>query len=143
MSLNIRIQGQKFTISSFMKLLKRFLFYGIGLIIGSIFVYFIWEKKDVHFDYGPNARVLKTIRTDVRLFSDDAKESMRVIELDSVDIATILLDGDVDFGESSPRTKPCKTYVIHGNPKDKEITLIVKKCDTISTIDKILLEVNN
>lgn len=123
-----------------MQLFKRFLFYGIGLIIGSIFVYFIWEKKDVHFDYGPNARVLKNIRTDVQLFSDEAKESMITIGLDSLDIATILQNGDVDFGESSPRTKPCKTYVIHGNPKEKEITLIVKKCDTISTIDEILLK---
>ena len=122
-----------------MKLFKRFLFYGVGLIIGSIFVYFIWEKKNVQFDYGPNARVLKNIRTDVRLFSEDAKESMISIGLDSLDIATILQNGDVDFKESSPRAEPCKTYVIHGNPKEKNITLIVKKCDTISTIDKILL----
>ena len=137
--MDIRIQGLKFTISNFMKLFKRFLFYGIGLIIGSIFVYFIWEKKDVQFDYGPNARVLKTIRTDVRLFSDEAKESMKAIGLDSVDIAVILQDGDVDFGESKPREEPCKKYVIHGNPKEKDITLIIKKCDTISTIDKVLL----
>ncbi|PCI09844.1 MAG: hypothetical protein COB73_04525 [Flavobacteriaceae bacterium] len=122
-----------------MKLLKRFLFFGTGLLIGSVFVYFIWEKKDVHFDYGPNARVLKNIRTDVQFFSDDAKESMITIGLDSVDIAMILQDGDVDFGESSPRAEPCKTYVINGNPKEKNITLIVKKCDTISTIDKVLL----
>ncbi|MFK5878093.1 MAG: DUF4258 domain-containing protein [Flavobacteriaceae bacterium] len=122
-----------------MELLKRFLFYGIGLVIGSIFVYFIWEEKDVQFEYGPNARVLKKIRTDVRLFSNDAKESMIAFGLDSIDIATILEDGDVDFGESSPRAEPCKTFVIHGTPKDKNITLVVKKCDTISTIDKILL----
>ena len=122
-----------------MKLLKRFIFYGIGLIIGSIFVYFIWEKKDVQFDYGPNARVLKNIRTDVRLFSDNAKESMNTIGLDSVDIAEVLQNGDVDFKESSPRTKPCKIYVIHGNPREKNITLTIKKCDTISTIDKIVL----
>ena len=122
-----------------MKLFKRFLFYGVGLIIGSIFVYFIWEKKDVHFDYGPNARVLKNIRTDVRLFSDEAKESMINIGLDSVDIALILQDGDVDFGESKPREEPCKTYVIHGISEEKDITLIVKKCDTTSTIDKVVL----
>ena len=64
---------------------------------------------------------------------------MNTIGLDSVDIAEVLQNGDVDFKESSPRTKPCKIYVIHGNPREKNITLTIKKCDTISTIDKIVL----
>jgi len=122
-----------------MKLFKRFFYYGIGLIIGSVFVYFIWEKKNVQFDYGPNARVLKTIRTDVRLFSKNALQSMTTLNIDSTDIETILEEGDVDFKKSSPRAEPCKIYVIDGNPKERNITLIVKKCDTVSTIDKIMI----
>lgn len=122
-----------------MKLAKRFAFYGLGLVMGSIFVYFVWGKKSASFDYLPNARVLKNIRTDVRLFSDDATQSMLTIGLDSVDIADILQNGNVDFKKSSPREKPCKIYYVDGNPKEKDITLIIKKCDTISTIDKVIL----
>ena len=118
--------------------MHRFIYFGIGLLVGSIFVYFIWQEKDTSFDYLPNARALKSIRIHTKLYSDDAKESMKTIGLDSLDIADILQNGNIDFGESDPRAKPCKTYVIKGNPREKEITLVVKKCDTISTIDKIL-----
>ncbi|MCF6296570.1 MAG: DUF4258 domain-containing protein [Flavobacteriaceae bacterium] len=122
-----------------MNLIKRFIYYGIGLLLGSIFVYFIWEKKNVQFDYMPNARVLKTIRTDTRLFSDNATESMINIGIDTLDISDILKYGDVDFKKSSPRKKPCKIFVIDGNPKEKDITIVIKKCDSISTIDKVIL----
>ena len=47
-----------------MKLVHRFVYYGFGLLIGSIFVYFIWGKKNVSFNYFPNARVLKDIKND-------------------------------------------------------------------------------
>ncbi|OIQ37869.1 MAG: hypothetical protein BM563_07400 [Bacteroidetes bacterium MedPE-SWsnd-G1] len=123
-----------------MKFIHRFGYYLGGLLIGSIFVYFIWGKKKVQFDYLPNARVLKDIRTDVRVFSENASNSMNTIGLDSTDIASILESGEVDFKKSEPRNEPCKKYVIDGITKEKNITLIVKKCDTISTINEILLK---
>ncbi len=125
-----------------MKLLKRFFYFGMGLFVGSIFVWFIWEKKDVQFDYMPNARVLKNIRTDVRLFSNEATNNMTTIGLDSIDISSILKNGNVDFGESSPREKPCKIYVVNGKTKKKNIKLTIIKCDTVSTIDKVNLKSN-
>ena len=45
-----------------MNLLKRFGYYFIGLALGSIVVLFIWKGKDVSFEYGMDARTLKTIR---------------------------------------------------------------------------------
>ena len=123
-----------------MKFIHRFAYYLVGVTVGGIFVFFIWEKKKVQFDYLPNARVLKDIRNDTHQFSEEVKNKMKSLELDSADIAQILEFGDVDFGESKPREKPCKTYVIHGKPKEKEITLVVKKCDSISTFEKIGLK---
>ena len=122
-----------------MKLLQRFAYYGIGLLLGSIFVYFIWGKKGASFDYLPNARVLKNIRTDTRLFSDNATENMQTIGIDTADISAMLKYGDVDFKKSDQRGKPCKTFVINGEPKEKNITIVIKKCDSISTIDKVIL----
>lgn len=125
-----------------MKFTQRLAYFGFGLLIGSIFLYFFWGKKNATFDYLPNARVLKSLRTDVRLFSDDAKNSMKTIGLDSADISAILEYGNVDFKNSKPRTEPCKTYAVKGKPKQKNITLIIKKCDTISTIQQVLLKEN-
>lgn len=120
-----------------MKFSQRFAYYGFGLLIGTIFLYFFWDKKNATFDYFPNDRVLKNIRTDVHLYSDEATESMKEIGLDTLDISAILRYGNVDFKKSSPREKPCKTYVIDGKPKEKNITIIVKKCDSVSTIHQI------
>ncbi len=122
-----------------MDLLKRFIYYGSGLFIGIIFVFFIWDKKKIQFDYLPNARTLKKIRKDTRLFSAYANENMLKIGIDTADISTILIDGNVNFKKSDPRGEPCKTYFIEGNIEDKNIALVVKKCDTISTIDKVIL----
>ncbi len=44
-----------------MNLFKRFIYYFIGLSLGSLIVYFIWTGKDVSFDYGMDARTLKTL----------------------------------------------------------------------------------
>ncbi|PHR69429.1 MAG: hypothetical protein COA67_10685 [Lutibacter sp.] len=122
-----------------MKFIQRFAYYGVGLLVGSIFVYFVWGKKGASFDYMPNARVLKDIRTDTRLFSDNATESMQNIGIDTADISAILKYGNVDFKKSDQRGKPCKTFVIDGLPKEKDITIVVKKCDETSTIDKVTL----
>jgi len=120
-------------------LVKRFIYFGIGLTLGIIFVFFVWDKKKITFDYLPSARVLKKIRLDTRLFSEDALQSMTTMNLDSTDIATILENGEVNFSKSKPRAEPCKTFVIEGSPKEKNITLIIEKCDTISTIEKIMI----
>ena len=42
-----------------MNLFNRFIYYFIGLSLGSLIVYFIWTGKDVSFDYGMDARTLK------------------------------------------------------------------------------------
>jgi hypothetical protein len=123
-----------------MKLVHRFAYYGFGLLIGSIFVYFIWVKKKVSFNYFPNARVLKDLKNDVRFYSNEATENMLSSNIDSSEVSMILTHGNVDFKRSLPRAKPCKTYYIDGKPNNKEVILVIKKCDSISTIQQVLVK---
>lgn len=122
-----------------MKFIHRFAYYLIGLVIGSIFVYFIWTKKDVQFDYLPNARVLKDIGNDSLIYSKQIENEMIVLGMDKTDIVFILKNGDIDFKNSKPREKPCKIYRINGEPKDIMVALQVEKCDSISTLESIVL----
>jgi len=117
-----------------MQLLKRFGYYFIGLALGSIGVIFFWQKKKVTFDYGMDARTLKTIRIRKRLFSEKAKESMLLYKIDSAQISTILNAGDVDFSKSKARQKPCAEYYITSEFAD----LYVIRCDSTATIDKVI-----
>ncbi len=121
-------------------LIKRIGYYLVGLSIGSIGVYFFWQKKQATFDYGMDARTLKTIRIKKRLFSDEARKVMLNSDIDSLKIATILYTGDVDFGKSKPRQKPCAEYYVTGNKDLQNVSLYVSRCDSTSTIEKIIID---
>jgi hypothetical protein len=120
-------------------LIKRIGYYLVGLSLGSIGVYFFWQKKQATFDYGMDARTLKTIRIKKRFYSDDAKKVMLNSNIDTLKISTILYTGDVDFGKSKPRQKPCAEYYVTGNKDLKNISLYVSRCDSTSTIEKIFI----
>jgi hypothetical protein len=121
-------------------LIKRIGYYLVGLSLGCIGVYFFWQKKKATFDYGMDARTLKSIRIKKRLFSDDAKNAMHKFDIDTLKIATILYTGDVDFGKSNPRQKPCAEYYITGSKELENVSLLVKRCDSTATIEKITVE---
>lgn len=122
-----------------MQWLKRVGYYLIGIALGSLVVLFIWKGKDVSFDYGMDARTLKTIRIKKRLFSDNAQQILATSKIDTTTISTILNHGDVDFGKSKPRLKPCAEYFITGKDSLNHINLYVIRCDSTATIDKITI----
>jgi nitrogen fixation-related uncharacterized protein len=121
-------------------LVKRIFYYLIGVSLGSIAVYFFWQKKNATFDYGMDSRTLKSIRIKERFFSDEAKTAMKKFEIDTLQITTILNTGDVDFGKGNPRQNPCAEYYITGNKKLEKVSLLVKRCDSMATIEKIIIE---
>ena len=55
----------------------------------------------------------------------------------SSDINNILVNGDIDFSKSQTKNKPCRNYLILGTQKQKDISITVKICDSIATIEKI------
>jgi len=121
-------------------LIKRIGYYLVGLSIGSIAVYFFWQKKEASFDYGMDARTLKTIRIRERLYSEEAKKAMEEFNIDTLKIATILYTGDVDFSKGKPRQKPCAEYYVTGKKELEKVSLYIKRCDSTSTIEKVIVE---
>ncbi len=123
-----------------MQLLKRIGYYLVGVSLGSIAVLFFWKQKNVSFDYLPNARTLKNIRVKERLFSEQATLKMLEKQIDTAMITRILKYGEVDFSKSKTNLKPCREYWIDAKNLQKEISLVVKNCDSTATITKILVE---
>ncbi len=119
-----------------MDLLRRFKFYFIGIAIGIIPTLFILKAKGSTFDYGFDARTLKQIRIRKRVFSDNAKKIMQEKHIDTSEISKILINGDVDFDKSHPRKKPCPEYYV----TSENIDLFIIRCDSISTIEHIILK---
>ena len=122
-----------------MQLLKRIGYFLIGASISCVGVYFFWQQKNATFDYGMDARTLKTIRIRDIVYSEKAQETLLKHNLDSTTVNVILKNGDVHFGESKPRIKPCPEYLISGKNSLKNIQLYIKRCDSVATIQKVII----
>ncbi len=116
-----------------MKILYRLGFYLGGFSIGLILLAFFVKGSGVELpscDYMPNARLLKTIRNNGYALSAQAEHELQELALDTTDLNTVFLEGDVDFNKSDPRKEPCGFYLI----KSQETVAVpidvkLKRCD--------------
>ncbi|MCF6181341.1 hypothetical protein [Lutibacter sp.] len=118
---------------------QRLPYYLVGLFFGIVIVVFFLNKKKVEFDYLPNARVLKSIRNKPIVFSPEVILLLDSNKIDSVSIAQILKDGDVDIW-NKVKLDSCIKYNIQGEDSLKNITLSVKRCKSIAYIEKISIK---
>ena len=99
---------------------------------------FFMSKKQVSFDYLPNARTLKSIRNKPHLiYAPKVKEFMDTQHIDTTAVQTLLYYGNVNFSKSEVHTTPCKTYLIEPTKRSAPYTITVKRCDSIATITAI------
>lgn len=125
-----------------MAFIKRLGFFLVGLSIGLVLLTFILKKKTEEsgfdFCYLPNCRTLKNIRSKPISYSGEIDRMLANNKLDSLDIASFLNDGDVDFGRSDTQSEPCKTYYIGGTLSEKEAVLKIKNCSDRVIVQNIL-----
>lgn len=119
-----------------MKFIHRFAYYFIGLIVGSIFVYFIWEKKNVVFNYLPNARLLSDISTKDLIYSTEFKQELNTNKIDTIIVNAILKNGNVDFWNKI-KLDSCIQYDIKGIKKLDHITLTIINCKNTTTVNQV------
>ncbi|MDP3358385.1 MAG: DUF4258 domain-containing protein [Lutibacter sp.] len=118
---------------------QRLPYFLVGLTLGIIAVFFVFDKKEATFDYGPNARVLKNISIKKHIFSEDVKTAILSKQVDTAQISKILKKGNADIWNKI-KTDTCIQYNIKGRRDLKNITLTVKNCDSMAFIEKIMIE---
>lgn len=123
-----------------MKLFQRFAYYGIGLIIGGVFVYFIWEKKNVEFNYGPNARVLDNIRKKKTNFTPTFLAQLQENSLDTSIVRKILKNGNVDISGKTKIDCGGYQYTIEGKKELNLVSIVVSNCDSIAEFNKVIMK---
>lgn len=119
---------------------KRFALYGFGFIMGIGLVFFFLGGKNASCNWLPNDRMLNIIRSKQIIYSDNINEAISTKMIDSTDINEILIHGDIDFSKSQTKNKPCRNYFIQGERDQKNISITVKICDSIATIDNLVLK---
>ncbi len=129
-----------------MPFIKRLGFYLFGVSIGVLFLMFFFKKKTedtgVYFCYFPNCRTLKDIRNKPMQYSDAVAAQLVEKTIDTVDIVDLLTNGDVDFGLSETKSAPCKTYIIQGTVKGKEMVATVRNCAKKAILESIVPNTN-
>lgn len=113
-----------------------------GLSIGILFLTFFFKKKTAdtgaYFCYFPNCRTLKDIRSKSIKYSDAVSRQMENKTLDTTDIRKLFTDGNVDFGSSDTKSVPCKTYIVEGFIRDKEVVATVRNCKKEAILESIV-----
>lgn len=117
-----------------MKLLHRFGFFSIGLIMGIILLIFFLGGKRASCNYTPNARTLEDIRFKTLVYSEETQEYLYSHNVDSIAIASILNDGDVNFGKSLTDHEPCNIYFITGEIETRKLELQIENCRDTATV---------
>jgi hypothetical protein len=117
---------------------KRIIYYGFGFIVGAIVVFFIWSKKDASFDYLPQARVIKDLKSKKIEISSQAKRSLIEYNIDSLTVVNLLDKADVDFSKSNTKAIPCKSYWVNTFLNDTKLSLVIENCDSIATIQRVI-----
>lgn len=120
-----------------MKFIHRLGFYLGGFSLGLIILAFFLSGKKTSCDYSPNARVLKNIRIKERAYTEEALEQLKLYQVDTAEVSTILQKGDVDFSRSNTDLDSCKTYWITGRSKIHNLELLFENCDSLATLQKI------
>ncbi|MEH6405812.1 MAG: hypothetical protein V7767_00885 [Leeuwenhoekiella sp.] len=123
-----------------MKLLYRFGYYLGGFSLGLILLVFFIKGSGTQIpscDYMPNARALKNMKTKGYTLSDEAKENMQILQLDTVQLRLLFENGNVIFSKSDPRNKPCGLFYIESDDSDNNFAAHVTNCEDKVTIDKL------
>jgi len=116
-------------------MLRRFRFFGIGFFISVIAVSFFWSKKRVQFDYGPDARTLKSITYRKKSYSPKLLKLIKgaTDSITEVRMNHILMTGDVNFGKSKQHETPAK-YWVESQYKNEKLILWVERTDSTAYI---------
>ncbi len=117
---------------------QRLPYFLVGLTLGIIAVFFVFDKKETTFDYGPNARVLKNISIKKHIYSEAVNADILSKQIDTTQISKILKKGNVDIWNKI-KMDTCIQYTIKGRRDLKNMTLTVKNCDSIAFIENIMI----
>ena len=107
-----------------MKFSHRLAYYLFGVLLGSMFLVFMFNNKKTEFCYMPNCRVLKQLRTKAMVISPEAKQKLAENWVTIEDVKNCTTYGDVNFDKSNSPYKGGKLYIVEGkNTKGEPIVI--------------------
>ena len=119
---------------------KRFFLFGIGALIGVIFLSIGPENrlKTTFYSYldyfDIDKRVITHLQNDSTTFSTVAECQLVYYQITKDDLLLVLDNGDVNFDLSQKDREPCQYYVIDNTINKKTISVTFEYCDRLNTV---------
>ncbi len=113
---------------------RRLFLFGIGFTVSSIFVYFfMYANRDLPA-FWPAGKVKEKIRKSARTSAADSCY-FSCLGWSEEELKKAIDGGEVYFGKSKPRTKPCPEYLIGvQNPALGAVRVNIRSCDSTYTL---------
>ena len=118
-----------------MKIVHRFGFYMGGFSIGLVFLIFFLSGKKTSCAYGPDARVLKNIRTKKPQYSTSVQEQLNAKIIDTLTLHSIFKYADINFSKSDTKSAPCRTYYVEA----EKYEMVVENCPKDAIIKTLII----
>ncbi|TXD84149.1 DUF4258 domain-containing protein [Subsaximicrobium wynnwilliamsii] len=122
-----------------MRFIHRLGYYLGGFAIGLLLLAFFLSGKRTSCSYGPDARTIKNINLKKRLYSEEARLNMSQFQLDTLQVSELINSGDVNFSESDTKGDACHTYLIENEFENQDMELWIENCDSVATVQSIVL----
>ena len=95
-----------------MSFIKRLVYYLGGFGLGVILLMFFLSGKKTSCDYGPNARTLKFLKSKPLQKSNTLIRELAHYNIDSANIESVFLNGEVNFGKSKISSELPNIYMV-------------------------------
>ena len=121
-------------------MVRRFLFFGIGVLISVIFLSMGPENRlrKTFYDYidyfNMDKRVIYHLHNDSTTFSTKAVCQLAYYNLSEAELLQVLENGEVIFDLSEKDSKPCKYFVVQNKINEMDLLVTFEFCDKANTV---------
>jgi hypothetical protein len=116
-----------------MSFIKRLQYYFIGILMGSIMVYHLFKTRFP--SWLPGTVVKENLQKHPLQVSPRGGCELKCLDLSEEKIRELLINGNVNFGESQVHNSPCPIYAVEesGHP-DGKLRVFFEQCDSVTII---------
>ena len=109
---------------------QRLRFYLIGLALGCLFVFFIFNQKGASCSgYLPNSRVISETLSKKTVYSETFAHQLKTLNISEKLLKdSIISHGEIDFKRSDAQRNPCPRYFLKYPSKQPKYELFFEKC---------------
>tara|TARA_B100000767_G_scaffold11392_1_gene11026 strand:+ start:126 stop:545 length:420 start_codon:yes stop_codon:yes gene_type:complete len=115
-------------------MLRRFLFFGFGVIISIFFLSMgptnrLKETFYAYLDYfDMDKRVITHLVNDSTIFSQKSECQLQYFEISKEELLTVLDEGNVNFDLSDEQGEPCQYFVVENTINKMELSVKFELC---------------